>query len=91
MRKLLIIPGLTALVFGVITFTTANYDSMSDGNDTLGFPLTYYIYFGGKMDVYPPDLTEIYYWKLVLDILFAAFVAVLGRMIFFRVKNRFIK
>jgi len=91
MRKLLTIAGLTALIFGILTISTAQNDSMSDGNDTMGFPFTYYIYHGGKMDVYPPDLTETYYWKLLLDILFAAFLAVLGWTIFFKVSNRFRK
>lgn len=89
MRKLLIIIGLTALIFGILTLTTAKYDSISDGNDTMGFPLTYFISFGGKRDFYPPDQT--YYWKLLLDILFAAFVAVLGLTIFNKVKSRLTK
>ena len=91
MRKLLIILALTALVFGVLTFSTAKYESASDGTDTMGFPFTYYTYFVGKCDPCPPSPTEIYYWKLLLDILFAAFLAVLGRVIFFKVKNRLIK
>lgn len=87
MRKLLIILALTVLIFGILTITTAKFESASDGNDTMGFPLTWFIEFGGKCDPCPPNPTETYYWKLLLDILFAAFIALLGRAIFTKVKS----
>jgi ABC-type phosphate/phosphonate transport system permease subunit len=87
MRKLLIILVLTILIFGILTITTAKFESASDGNDTMGFPLTYFIGFGGKRFPYPPKPTETNYWKLLLDILFAAFIAILGLTIFINVKN----
>jgi hypothetical protein len=88
MRKLFIILGLTVLVFAVLTITTAKSESAADGDDTMGFPLTWYINVGGKRDFYPPNSIEIYYWKLLLDILFAACIALLGLAIFAQVKNR---
>jgi hypothetical protein len=88
MRKLLIILALTILIFGILTITTAKNEAMFDGDDTMGFPLTYFIYLGGKRDPYPSNPTETYYWKLLLDILFAAFIAVLGLTIFTKVRAR---
>jgi hypothetical protein len=88
MKKLLIILALTVLIFGILTIATAKFESVSDGNDTMGFPLTWFIGFGGKRDPVPPNPTETYYWKLLLDVLFAAVITVLGRAIFVNVKNR---
>jgi len=89
MRKLLIILVLTGLIFGILTITTAKFESAFDGDDTIGFPLTYYHGFGyGERVVHPPIPGETYYWKLLLDILFAACMAVLSLFIFTKVKNR---
>ena len=89
MKKLLIILAPTVLIFGILTCITAKFESMVDGDDTMGFPLTFYHGFGyGERVIPPPIQSETYYWKLLLDILFAAFVAVLGRAIFVKVNNR---
>lgn len=89
MRKLLIIAGLSGLIFGILTYTTAKFEGVSDREDTIGFPLTWYHRFAyGEVVVPPPIPSETFYWKLLLDILFAACIAVLGLIIFTRVKNR---
>ena len=87
MRKLLLILALTVLVFGVLTITTAKFEGAFDGDDIMGFPLIWFRSFGGEHYPIPHNPTETYYWKLLVDILFAAFIALLGLTIFTKVKN----
>jgi hypothetical protein len=90
MRKLLITLGLTALIFGVLTYTTATLKGASDGDDTYGFPLTCYIQFSGMCDPCSPDhvTSKIYFFPLLLDVAFAAIIPLLGWMVFTKIKNR---
>jgi hypothetical protein len=70
-----------------LTISTAKIETPHDGEDTYGFPLTFFIRFSGMCDPCPPNPTETYYWKLLLDILFAAIIPILGWAIFTKVKN----
>jgi len=88
MKKAVIFFGLTIFLFVTITLSTAKIETPSDGNDTYGFPVTCFIRLSGMCEPCPPNpyLTEIYYWKLVVDILFAASLVAIGWTIFTKLK-----
>ncbi|AEV97753.1 hypothetical protein A4D02_16085 [Niastella koreensis] len=92
MRKLLIILVLTFLIFIILNYSTAKFEGAVDGEDTMGFPLTYFRRFAyGEVVVPPPIPTETFYWKLLFDILFAACMGIVGFTIFTKVWNSFKK
>lgn len=66
MKKLLIISVLTIVVFGAVTIYTAKIETPFDGNDTYGFPLTYFIRFSGECAPYHTQLRLIIgsYWLM---------------------------
>ncbi len=75
-------------VFFIITVLSEKAESMNDGNDTYGFPFTFYTYLGGKRIPEPPS-REIYnYMNLLIDIAFASLVAFGNSFIFNLVKRR---
>ncbi|OQP57264.1 hypothetical protein A3860_11965 [Niastella vici] len=91
MRKkiLLIISVLTIVLFSYLTISTAEIRSGSDGEDTYGYPLTFFIRFSGECDPCLPDApeTEINFLKLLLDLLFAAIFPILGWAFIIKVKK----
>lgn len=84
MKKVVLFFALTSIVFVKLTLSNAEIKSPSDGDDTYGFPLTCLIQHSGMCDTCTPDtnLTEIFYWKLLVDILFAASLVAIGWIIF---------
>jgi len=91
MRKitLLILSVLTIVLFSYLTISTAEIGSGSDGDDTYGYPLTFLTRFSGMCDPCPPDApeTEIHFFQLLLDLLFAAIFPVLGWAIITKIKK----
>ena len=77
MKYGLIILGLTVVIFLILTFSTAEVETPFDGDDTYGFPLTFFIRFSGMCKPCPPNETETFYLKLLVDILFALLLAIL--------------
>jgi Na+-driven multidrug efflux pump len=92
-RKLLIILAPTLLIFGILTVTTATLKGASDGDDTWGYPFTCFIRFSGNCAPCLPDpiTSEIYFFPLLFDLLFAAIIPLLGWIIYTRVKKRLSK
>lgn len=68
MKKYLPLCILTIIVFGTLTISTAKIETPIDGEDTYGFPLTFFIRFSGMCSPCPPNPTEIYYLQLVADV-----------------------
>ena len=90
MKKYLALFILTILVFGTVTFSTAKIETPFDGNDTYGFPMTFFIRFSGMCSPCPPNATETFYLKLLVDILFAIVTAVIILTVFKKAKNVFV-
>jgi hypothetical protein len=88
-KKLLIICALSIAIFIAMTISTAKLESAFDGNDTYGFPLTFFIRFSGMCEPCLPGApeSEIFYWRLLVDLLTAAIIPVLSWAIFNKVKN----
>ncbi|MBO6514970.1 MAG: hypothetical protein JJ975_00280 [Bacteroidia bacterium] len=68
----------TLFVFVVITYATSKIETPFDGDDTYGFPFTFYIVYSGMCDPCPDEPTQFYGFKLWIDILFSAILAVAG-------------
>jgi hypothetical protein len=68
MKKYLALGILTIILFGTLTISTAKIETPFDGNNTYGFPLTFLIRLGGKRFPNPENWTEIFYFKLLVDI-----------------------
>ncbi|KKO90492.1 hypothetical protein AAW12_15505 [Sphingobacterium sp. Ag1] len=66
-------PKKTWVIFSVITVTTtilfAKCDSLSDGNDRLGFPFPFYEYIGGKRSVEPENRSSFNSIYLLFDLI----------------------
>lgn len=91
MKKNVIILLLTKVVFGLLTILTASIKTPADGNDTYGFPFTFYTKIGGMVDpspTSPDDLIRKNYFFLVLDLAFALLTSVIGLMIYNHFKRK---
>ena len=77
MKKFLTLCFLTAVVFGILTFATAKVETPFDGNDTYGFPSTFFKRFSGMTSPPPTVASETYYVPLLIDIVVAFIVAFL--------------
>lgn len=89
MKRILSILGWTMLVFVVLTVLTAKIESPSDGNNTFGFPLTFFKEYGGKRSYLLPN--EFSVWKLLFDISCSVLMVLISGPIFKRLKTRFRK
>jgi hypothetical protein len=91
MKKTISIGLLSILVFIILSLTTAKWETIVDGNDTVGFPMTFYIKFSNMCFDCPTKPTEFNYINLTIDLIFAG---LLGLAIFIgidkiiRLKNR---
>ncbi|MGG9963634.1 hypothetical protein [Ferruginibacter sp. SUN106] len=75
MKKYFTILALTIIVFVVSTMAAATIETPFDGNDTYGFPVTFYQKFSGMCDPCPPNPSEINFWNLCIDIVFCFLTA----------------
>lgn len=66
---------LSVILFFTLTFLTMRIETTFDGNDTLGFPFTFFIKYGGKSTHFTPSSTETYYSYLFLDMLFSGLLS----------------
>lgn len=86
MKKYLALCILTIIVFGTLTISTAKIETPFDGNNTYGFPLTFLIQLGGKRFPNPENWTEIFYFKLLVDITVAFLLAILIRTVYTKLR-----
>ena len=77
MKKYLVICILTIIIFWTLTISTTKIEIPFDGNNTFGFPLTFLIRLGGKRFPNPENATEIFYYKLLVDIAVAFLIAII--------------
>ncbi|MDI9364229.1 MAG: hypothetical protein QM541_04705 [Flavobacterium sp.] len=91
MRKLITLFILTAIVLGTVTISTSKVETPFDGNDTYGFPLTFFIRFSKMCKPCPANGSEIFYLKLSLDILIAFIIALIIWTGYKKVEKDFMK
>lgn len=86
MKKIILILVWTALLFLGLTIVTASIEAPSDGNNSFGFPFTFYRVYGGKRTYYHPDDFSIL--TLLLDVLCAGIIFFAGKSIFASLKAK---
>jgi hypothetical protein len=87
MKKYLALCILTIIVFGALTISTAKIETPFDGNDTYGFPLTFFIRFSGMCSPCPPNPTETFYLKLLGDVAVAFLIAIIIWTVYTKLRN----
>lgn len=85
MKNILIVSGWTIGLFVGLTLLTAEIGAPSDGNNTFGFPLTFFKEYGGRRTYYPPN--EFSVLNVVLDLLGVFLVVLIVRTVFSKLKN----
>jgi hypothetical protein len=91
MKKPLVFCILTIVIFTSLTISTAKIETPFDGNDSYGFPLTFFIKLGGKRLPNPKNWTEIFYFNLLIDIIIAFLIAIIIGAIYTKSKKGFSK
>lgn len=86
MKKIIPILGWTALVFFGLTILTASIEAPSDGNNSFGFPFTFYRVYGGKRTYYHPD--DFSALTLLLDVFAAGLIFWIVKRIFTSIKTK---
>jgi hypothetical protein len=89
MRRFVIILVLTIVAFGLINLTTAKIERHFDGNDTYGYPLTFYTKLGGKCQPCPDSLSQTNYLNLLVDLSFGLVVGVVTGGLIEAVRKQF--
>lgn len=82
MKKYVAIGILSVVIFSILTVSTAKIETPADGNDSFGFPGTFFIRFGGKGMNDLTKLSEIFYLNLLIDVVVALIIATLIRMVY---------
>jgi hypothetical protein len=77
---------ITLLVFFVITYFTKQFESASDGEDKLGFPLMFYYNFSGKSSL-PNAYSEngFHFIPFLMDLLIMAVISFISTIIFTKI------
>lgn len=76
MKRFFIIFLLSIISFTLLTIKSARIESHFDGNDTYGFPLTFYTKFSSMCVDCPGPKYEIHYLNLVADFAVAVLVGI---------------
>ncbi|POY34632.1 hypothetical protein C3K47_19280 [Solitalea longa] len=76
------------VLFLLTILALSTFNSPSDGNDSFGFPFTFYTYLGGKRSPEPLTRHDLNISMLVLDILILATVSFILENLLFRSKNK---
>lgn len=87
MKKYLTLCISTIIIFTTFTISTAKIATPADGNDTYGFPLTFFTKLGGKRFPKPIHSTEIFYFNLFIDIILALLLAIVIWVIYIKSKR----
>ncbi len=77
MNKYLAICILTIVTFLTLTISTAKTETAFDGNNSYGFPLTFFTSLGGKRFPTPTSGSELFYVNLLFDVTVAVIIAFL--------------
>jgi hypothetical protein len=77
MKKYLPLCILTIIIFGTLTISTAKIEQPTDGEDTYGFPLTFFIRHSLMCSPCAPNPTEIFYLELLVDIAVAFLLSII--------------
>lgn len=67
--------GLSLFIFIFFTLLTMKIETVFDGPDTYGFPLTFHIKWSGECDPCPEKPTETYIGYLLIDLVLAGALA----------------
>ena len=71
MKKVLLISMLSLATFVTATLATAKIETPFDGDDTYGYPFTFFVRFSGMCNRCPPNPTEIKFTALLIDLALA--------------------
>ena len=74
MKKAILISIISIVIFGILSLITAKWETVVDGHDTVGFPMTFYIKFSSMCFDCPPERYKINYLNLTVDLLIAGFI-----------------
>jgi hypothetical protein len=88
MKKAILISLISLVVFTIISLSTAKWETVVDGNDSVGYPMTFYTKFSGMCFDCPPEPYKINYLKLTVDLLFAGFIGFATYSGIEKIKNR---
>ncbi|MFC0779508.1 hypothetical protein [Flavobacterium sp. HJSW_4] len=92
MKKTLLLIFSTAVVFTVLTFSTASLQRQVDGSDRYGFPASFYVLYSEM--VYPTpveEMTNFIFLNLVFDIVIAFLITIILFGIYKKTKKLFLK
>jgi hypothetical protein len=76
------------VVFTILTWATARFETPNDGNDTVGFPLHFYFKISGESYPCPENPIKKNYFYLLVDIAFAALLALGIWKLYLKFKSR---
>ncbi len=88
MKKILWLVLFTAVIFTVLTYSTAGLHRQVDGSDNYGFPASFYIIYSEM--VYPApfeEMTRFIFLNLVFDIAVAFLITIIIFGIYKKVKK----
>ncbi|MFN3404773.1 MAG: hypothetical protein ACK40G_11795 [Cytophagaceae bacterium] len=89
MKHILLIFGWTILVFITLTIIFAKIEIPYDGNNTVGFPLIFYIQYSGMCDPCPPEMEYFYLWNFTLDFIFTGFISFVAYYLMLKIRSYF--
>jgi len=92
MKKFLLLVISTAIIFTVLTYSTASLQRQVDGSDRYGFPASFYVLYSEM--VYPTpieEMTNFIFLNLVFDIAVAFLITIILFGIYKRSKKLFIR
>ena len=87
MRRTIYLIIVSIIVFGLLTYFTADELLLVGGENFYGFPFTFWIIHSNSLRlgfIHIPD--TIFYWKLILDILFSFLIGYIIIKIFRRLR-----
>ncbi|MBI1307352.1 MAG: hypothetical protein GC181_12180 [Bacteroidetes bacterium] len=70
MKKVLTTFLVSIILFALITWFTMKIETPVDGEDTFGFPFIFHVNHSPMCSPCPDEMSETFYGKLILDILF---------------------
>ena len=79
---------LSIVIFILLTLGSAKIETPFDGNDTIGFPLTFYFQNSGECDPCPANPIQVYYFYLLIDIITATIISALIWKLWLKIKSK---
>lgn len=71
----------------MLTILTAKIETLFDGDDTYGFPLTFFNSLGGKRFPNQTNWSKVFYFNLLIDFIVALIIAIAIRALYVILKK----